>query len=74
MADYVQAHSIFLRAVRWTSAALFVALAGCGGGADSPTPDTPTAPVITQQPADVSVAPGAAATFTVAASGTAPFS
>ena len=63
--------------LRSASAALLCVLAaGCGGGADAPPPPegTPTAaaPVITQQPAPLSVTAGQPATFTVAATGTAP--
>ena len=63
--------------LRAASAALLCVLAaGCGGGADAPPPPegapTAAAPVITQQPAPLSVTVGQAATFTVAATGTAP--
>lgn len=74
--------------LRATALCLCVALlAACGGGgssADAPPPGagvpppsdgvTPavTAPVITQQPANLSVASGQRASFTVVASGTAP--
>ena len=45
-----------------------------GGGTDSSTPAVPAAPSITTQPADRFRSVGEAATFTVTASGTAPFS
>ncbi len=57
---------------------LFAALTACGGGGNnsySPPPMTPpaaAAPTITTQPANMSVVTGNTATFTVAASGTAP--
>jgi photosystem II stability/assembly factor-like uncharacterized protein len=60
-----------------------VFIAACGGSGDAPPPfeiGTPVAPpaavapAITQQPANVSVAVGANASFSVAASGTAPLS
>ena len=59
------------------AALLCVVAAGCGGGADAPPPPEPTvpgaiAPVITQQPSTQSVTAGQPATFTVAATGTAP--
>ncbi|MCU0949560.1 MAG: immunoglobulin domain-containing protein [Burkholderiaceae bacterium] len=54
-------------------------LAGCGGSDDptptapaAPPPPTVTAPAITSQPAAVSVVEGQTATFSVAASGSAP--
>jgi NHL repeat len=51
-------------------------IAACGGSADAPPPaegaPVAVAPVITQQPADLSVASGQPASFTVAATGTAP--
>ncbi len=52
-------------------------LAACGGSADAPPPPSagpvlPTPPTITQQPAAQSVTVGQPATFTVAATGTAP--
>ncbi len=57
---------------------MFTTLAACGGG-NSGTPATPpatppaaVAPSIAAQPADVSVAVGGTATFSVTASGTAP--
>jgi hypothetical protein len=53
---------------------LLTTLAACGGGKSS-TPVAPpaaTAPSITAQPADASVAVGATATFSVTATGTAP--
>jgi hypothetical protein len=55
----------------------FVALSGCGGSDDEPapigtTPPAAVAPAITTQPASVTVTAGQPATFTVAASGTAP--
>ena len=51
-------------------------LAACGGSADAPPPPEggpgPVPPTITQQPADLTVTAGQPASFTVAASGTAP--
>lgn len=47
-------------------------LASCGGGADSSM--TPTAPAITTQPSNQTVAAGQSATFSVVATGTAPLS
>lgn len=71
-----------LRAGRSLATALLVGatLAGCGGGsADAPPPPEPgtpppaaVAPTITQQPASVTVTAGQPASFTVAATGTAP--
>ena len=63
--------------LRAASAALLCVLAaGCGGSADAPPPpegaQTAAAPVITQQPVPLSVTVGQPATFTVAATGTAP--
>jgi sugar lactone lactonase YvrE len=58
-------------------AAVCLVLAACGGSADAPPPpETGSAlpPTITQQPADLSVASGQPASFTVAATGTAPLS
>ena len=60
---------------------LLVFLAACSSGGDSMAPPgnppgnppAATAPAITTQPAAVSVAAGQSATFSVAASGTAPF-
>ena len=52
-------------------------LAACGGSGDALTPGSPpaaTAPVITSQPSATSVIAGSVASFTVAASGTAPLS
>ena len=67
----------WLMKLRAASAALLCVLAaGCGGSADAPPPPegapTAAAPVITQQPAPLSVTVGQPATFTVAATGTAP--
>lgn len=68
-------HASALR--RWfVSIFAAMALAACGGGGgggDSP-PDTgtPTAPAITAQPTSISVVVGQSASFSVAASGTAP--
>jgi sugar lactone lactonase YvrE len=52
-------------------------LAACGGSADAPPPpesgpSLPVAPTITQQPVDLTVTAGQPASFTVAATGTAP--
>ena len=44
-----------------------------GTSTPSPSPTKATIPAITSQPASVSIASGATATFTVAASGTSPF-
>ncbi|MES1164082.1 MAG: hypothetical protein ABUL50_13610, partial [Rhizobacter sp.] len=56
--------------------ALVALVAACGGGADAPPPfegaPGAVAPVITQQPASLSVTAGQPASFTVAATGTAP--
>ena len=58
-------------------ASFFVLLAACGGSADAPPPPEnapPQAvpPTITLHPVNLNVAPGQDATFTVAATGTAP--
>ena len=58
-------------------AAAVLLLAACGGAANAPplpesAPAAPAAPAITQQPANASVTAGAGASFTVAATGTAP--
>jgi hypothetical protein len=53
----------------------FLCLAACGGGnggASPPPPPAAVAPAITTQPADQQVVIGQTATFTVAATGTAP--
>ena len=69
------------RGLRQTFAAALGAacllLAGCGGSADAPpppegSPPQAVAPTITQQPADLTVTAGQPASFTVAATGTAP--
>jgi sugar lactone lactonase YvrE len=69
------------RGLRQTAAAAFaalcLALAGCGGSADAPpppegNPPQAVAPTITQQPVSLTVTAGQAASFTVAATGTAP--
>ena len=56
--------------------AAVLVLAGCGGSADAPPPPEGgaqcVAPAITQQPADTSVTAGQNASFSVAATGTAP--
>jgi len=66
----------FMCRLRAVACSLCVFVAACGGGADAPPPDegapTAMAPVITQQPTDVSVTSGQPASFTVAATGTAP--
>ncbi len=55
-----------------------LALAACGGSANAPPPPEtgpqPIPPTITQQPANLSVTAGQGASFTVAATGTAPLS
>src|SRR5436305_13727734 len=56
---------------------MIVGAAGCGGGSTSRASNTPpptpaTAPSITTQPANQAVTLGQPATFTVAATGTAP--
>ena len=70
-----------LARLRIAALGLLVAfIAGCGGSADAPPPfesgggPVPVAPTITQQPADAAIQPGATATFTVTATGTAPLS
>src|SRR5204862_579897 len=59
-------------------AALCALLVACGGSADAPPPPEggagPVAPTITQQPVDLTVTVGQPASFTVAATGTAPLS
>lgn len=66
----------FLRRLRAVAGSLCVFVAACGGGADAPPPEegapAAVAPVITQQPADLTVLSGQPASFTVAATGTAP--
>jgi sugar lactone lactonase YvrE len=67
----------FLGRLRTAALGLCVALvAACGGGADAPPPfegaPGAVAPVITQQPASLSATAGQPASFTVAATGTAP--
>ena len=64
---------------RALAAGICLVLAACGGSADAPPPPetapvgpTAVAPTITQQPASLSVTTGQPATFSVAASGTAP--
>ena len=47
---------------------------GCGGSASSSNPQSSVAPTISTQPASLTVTAGQTATFTVAASGTAPLS
>ncbi|MGH9574851.1 MAG: immunoglobulin domain-containing protein, partial [Candidatus Acidiferrales bacterium] len=63
--------------LRWLGGALacwlFVAIAGCSSGPGTGTTKS-VAPTITTQPASVSVTVGAAATFSVVASGTQPLS
>ena len=49
--------------------ALAFGLAACGGGGSTSTTTTVTAPAITTQPASISVASGAAASFSVVATG-----
>ena len=53
--------------------AMSLALTACGGSGSSPPTETPTAPTITTQPANQSAVAGQTATFSVAASGSAPF-
>lgn len=63
------------RALKMGAVTLWLAtLAGCGGGdgGAEPAPPALQAPTITAQPSAASVAAGATATFTVAASGTSP--
>ena len=68
------------RAFQAALAATCLALAACGGSADAPPPPEPSAPnvpglqppVVTQQPADLTVTAGQPASFSVAASGTPP--
>ena len=69
----------FFRGLQAALAAACFALAGCGGSADAPPPPEPTGegvapPVITQQPADLSVTAGQPASFSVTATGAAPLS
>ena len=71
--------SVGARLARGFAAGLFVLLSACGGSADAPPPPergpvVPTAvpPTITLQPVSVSVTTGQPASFSVAASGTAP--
>jgi len=66
-------------ALRLALASVCIALAACGGGsADAPPPPEPggapvaVPPTITQQPASLGVTAGQGASFTVAATGTAP--
>lgn len=71
--------SLGARACRAALATLCLVLAACGGSADAPPPPEGgapqgEAPTITQQPVAVSVMAGQAASFSVAASGTAPLS
>lgn len=73
---FVAAH-VLTRRLRAAAVALVcLAVAACGGGADAPPPPetgpAAVAPVITQQPTDLSVTSGQPASFTVAATGTAP--
>ena len=64
------------RRLRAVAGSLCVLVAACGGGADAPPPKEGAplamAPVITQQPVDLSVTNGQPASFTVAATGTPP--
>lgn len=61
-------------ALRAASAAPLLALcAACGGGSGS-APPAPVAPSISAQPASITVSAGSGATFSVAASGSAPLS
>ncbi|MDP9084815.1 MAG: pyrrolo-quinoline quinone [Pseudomonadota bacterium] len=67
---------MFKRLLMMASAAAFLQFAGCGGASTEVTSSTPatSAPSITAQPVNQSVAQGQTATFTVAATGTAPLS
>jgi len=61
--------------VHAAAALLCLVLVACGGSAGEPPPGggtPPVAPTITQQPADLAVTAGQAASFTMAASGSAP--
>ncbi len=64
------------QALAATLGAACLVLAACGGSADAPPPPENgpqcVAPAITQQPADATVTAGQSASFTVAATGTAP--
>ena len=60
------------RRCAWAFLAGLVLLFGCGGGGGGASTPAATAPSITTQPTSLTVNAGAAATFTVAASGTAP--
>ena len=66
------------RTLAATLGAACLVLAACGGSADAPPPPEggpgPVPPTITQQPADLTVTAGQPASFTVAASGSAPLS
>ena len=75
----LRSFSLPARRIRAAATALGVAfVAACGGGADVPPPvdgappAAAVAPAITQHPADLSIVSGQPASFTVAASGTAP--
>lgn len=60
--------SIALRRSRLATAALLALMLGaCGGGDDAPPPPVGSAPVITAQPIDMSLAEGASGTASVAA-------
>jgi sugar lactone lactonase YvrE len=65
--------SVLQAATMMTALILLSACGGGGSGSDSPSSQV-TAPVITTQPQSTTVTAGKAATFTVAASGTAPLS
>src|SRR5438046_651902 len=66
--------SLFLRSTTFACSAIIVGstLNGCSGRTSAGP--TPTAPAITTQPASQTVSAGQTATFTVAATGTAPLS
>lgn len=66
--------SMFIARWRLIGAGLLTwTLAACGGGSDEPS-QPPTSPAITVQPMSAAVEPGAAVSFSVTATGTAPLS
>ena len=59
-------------AARLVLGGIFLLLSACGGGGGGGPPPPGTPPTITLQPVDVTVTAGAAASFTIAATGDAP--